>query len=170
MQEFRKNIYRLSMSVTSFSFDFSIGQSSEGLACMETSYPITLYSADSIIVIDSQFYTESELSIEFNGMDKWYKNGNYSYKIGITGIVLEISILCSMLLPLIRYCYKGLYTPPDPIHIPPGGEVYYEDEYGDPQTRTNITTESGIVSIFSSSIPTDNGAAYLADCETGDPI
>ena len=170
MNNIKKLIFKTQTDqITSFSFNFSTAKASVGLACGETTFPLLLYSPDSIIVLFSRLYTDSGLSTLFLGGNNWYKMGTKAYQISNIGEVIAISVDCSTTLPLTRYCYKGIYTPPDPIHIPPGGVVNYEDEFGNPQERDMITTESGIVNIYSSSVPTFS-ACTLVDCDTGNPI
>ena len=46
------------------------------------------------------------------------------------------------LLPVMSYWYKGQWEKADTVHVPPGGNVVYKDEYG------NTITQSGFVSEY----------------------
>lgn len=64
-------------------------------------------------------------------------------------------------LPLTQYCYVGLYNCGDSLHEIAGhepftGSVTYEDEYGASQTGY-YCTETGTISIYSSSVPVTVG-------------
>jgi len=170
MQQFRKSIYRQNTSVDSFQFNLSDGKTSAGLACQEIIFPITVYCVDSSLIILSRVYLNDDLTGNFNGLNRWYKLGDYSYQINSIGEIVTISDACSTLLPLSRYCYKGLYPEDDPIHNPPGGVINWQDEYGNPQTVSGISQESGIYSVWSSILPTHNSAAFRVDCTTGEVI
>lgn len=172
MQNFRKNIYRTNsiVEVISFSYSFSNGKESIGLACQEVTFPITLYCADSTLVLFSRLYTNSDLTGNFNGVNQWYKLGTKSYRINSVGEIIEISVECGTLLPLTEYCYTGIYDDDDTQHVPPGGVITWRDEFNVLQTRSGLTNTTGIFSVYASNIPTKNSAAIQVDCDTGDQI
>lgn len=171
MRHFRKNIYRTGEdSITVYSYNFAIGQINVGLACEEIAFPVLLYSADSVIIIGSILYTDIGLITPYDGENKWFKMGTKTYQISNVGVVFDISIDCAGVLPVEEYCYKGLYDDDDPIHVPPGGVINYQDEFGNPQTETGLTTTTGITTIYSSTVPDIVVGAFQVDCETGEPI
>lgn len=165
MQQFRKSIYRQSNNILTFVFNFSIGQKSVGLACQEITFPITLYSIDSVLIVGSVLYNNNDLTGTFNGANMWYKLGTKSYKINNLGIIVEISVLCSTLLPLTKYCFIGIFDDDDVIHVPPGGIVQWEDEFGDPQMKTGLTSTTGVYTVYSSIVPTTNPGATDVECD-----
>ena len=62
-------------------------------------------------------------------------------------------------LPLTKYCYRGSWNADDTIHVPPGGNIVYEDEFGVEQAIQDIVLEDGVISVMSSIIPTTFGVS-----------
>ena len=67
-------------------------------------------------------------------------------------------------LPLTEYCYRGYWHADDTIHVPPGGNIVYEDEFGVEQTIQGIVSEDGVISVMSSIIPTTFGVSNQLVC------
>jgi hypothetical protein len=79
--------------ITSHSFLLSSpGRTSSSLACVQMSFPLTFYAADTFLQVGTQMYTNANLSTKVGSGDLWYKEGinGISYRIGNGGIITEI--------------------------------------------------------------------------------
>lgn len=70
--------------------------------------------------------------------------------------------LVSEYLTLTQYCYEGIWEAADTIHVPPGGHINYQDEFGIAQSVNGIVLEDGIISVYSSIEPTIFGVTVTA--------
>jgi hypothetical protein len=72
-----------------YTYQFGAGQSTSSVACAETVSAITVYASDSPPTFFTTFYTDTDLTLEFDGLTLWYKDiaSNNVYRIGVSGNV-----------------------------------------------------------------------------------
>jgi hypothetical protein len=74
-------------SLFSYPYEFGAGQLTSLAACAETVSAITVYASDYPPTFFTTFYTDIDLTTEFDGSSLWYKDiaSNNVYRIGATG-------------------------------------------------------------------------------------
>jgi hypothetical protein len=77
-----------------YTYQFGAGQSTSSVACAETVSAITVYTIDSPPTVFTTFYTDTDLTLEFDGLSLWYKDiaSNNVYRIGVSGNVFGNTI------------------------------------------------------------------------------
>ncbi len=100
MSNFKKNIFRTEDSgVISYSYYLSSLTNASSVGVCGYSYDLVLYSNSSSLIIGSVFYTDSELTILFNGLSL-YQHINISsiygksISINASGVVIDIDNPC----------------------------------------------------------------------------
>ncbi|MDR6764548.1 hypothetical protein J2Y38_004781, partial [Flavobacterium sp. 2755] len=133
-------------AVTNYTFQFSsTGSGSPTGVCSEIQFPLKLYTGENELHVNSQLYTDANLTTGFQGNSLWYKNSNgIVYLINNTGKIINTytcqtsSTLNPGLLELTRGGISEHYGT-----YPSGGNFTWGNAYADIYLNSGVNLKAG---------------------------